>query len=525
MATEEAPGTTASAIGSRLVQALEQFLHTTSKRDEHLVKLLTVMAKLLATSQTPKQDMTLLVEALQGLAEKPAMPAFDLHEVVDVLREIAQKEAPALPAAPAAEGIALSELLGKQEARLTGIEERSEALHAIAADFTGAARTFGEMLAKQNETNDILLRLLQEHTRRIAEVEAKQLPIVSDEERRAELSYVPYEEKEIAFMKESEVFGALSDDTLRIIRANATIEAFPPGKMIFVIGDPVSEVYIIKSGIVEICRPTDDPDHLNVVAYLTSGDSIGEMSILISGDSRSSIARVPEGAEVLVLTHEMFMKLFRALPELALRLATVFARRLKTSIKKERIQTRHRELQGSLQYFDLATVIQTLLSSDERTGVLTVYDDQQDILAELFFETGTIRFARLGHLLGEEAFFQLFQTELTGGGFSFKEGKFPEGFDQRSEISAPGMSLLFESARLSDELKILKQEIPDAERVYQPAKDALAWETEDTRTLANGVWNMLRRGATVSEILESLPRSHYAIYSVLSQLIKTQQVA
>jgi CRP-like cAMP-binding protein len=510
------------------VQALEQFLSTTSKRDEHLVKLLTVMAKLLATSQTPKQDMNLLVETLEKVAERPAA-AMDLSEVVEALREIAEKEAPAAPGAAPVERAgevlgALQELLERTEQRLSAIEGESASLKHLATDFSATASTFKEILTKQNDTNELLVNLAQDQARRLVEVQAKQIPALAEGERRGDLEFVPYSEKEIAFMKESEVFGALSDDTLRVIRANAALETYVPGHMIFTIGDPVAEVYIIKSGIVEICRPTDDPDKLTVVAYLTSGDSIGEMSILISGDSRSSIARVPEGAEVLVVTHEVFMKLFKGLPELALRLATVFARRLKTSIKKERIQTRHRELQGSLRYFDLATVIQTLLSSDERTGVLAVHDEQQDTIAELFFETGSLRYGKLGHLLGEEAFYQLFQSDLSGGGFSFKEGKFPEQFDERCAVSTPGMSLLFEAARLSDELKVLKESIPDPSREFKTKRDALEWESEENRTLANGIWNMVKRGATASEILDSLPRSHYSIYSVLSQLVKTDQI-
>lgn len=529
MAAEAASGTTAGAIGSRLAQALEQFLATTSKRDEHLVKLLTVMAKLLASSQTPKQDMNLLIETLERMAERPAV-ALDLSELVGPLQEIARREVPVLPAGAPAEPsgevlTALRDLLRRTEERLSVIERESESLKGLAADSNEAANTFREILTKQNSANELLIQVLQDQARRVGEVAMKQIPAMGDEERRADLEFVQYSEKEIGFMKESEVFGALSDDTLRVIRSNCSVETYPPGHMIFTIGDPVSEVFIIKSGIVEICRPTDDPDKLNVVAYLTSGDSIGEMSILISGDSRSSIARVPEGAEVLVITHEMFNRLFKALPEMGLRLATVFARRLKTSIKKERIQTRHRELQGSLRYFDLATVIQTLLSSDERTGVLSVHNEQQDTIAELFFEAGSLRYAKLGHLLGEDAFYQLFQADLSGGGFSFKEGKFPEQFDERSVVSAPGMSLLFEAARLSDELKVLKEEIPDPDRQYQTKRDALEWEGEENRTLANGIWNMFKRGATVAEVLDSLPRSHYSIYSVIAQLVKTEQIA
>jgi len=339
----------------------------------------------------------------------------------------------------------------------------------------------------------------------------------------AGLSYHPFEEEEIAFLKESEVFGALSDDTLRMIRGNGRVEDYEPDTTVFAIGDPVGEVYIVKSGIAEICRPTDDPDRLTVVAFLTAGDSIGEMSIFISGDTRNSICRVPEGAEVLVLTFEMFMRLFKALPELAVRLTSVFARRLRTSIKKQRIQRRHRTLNGSLAHFDLPSVFRTLLSTDERTGLMTVYapetGGEAEKLAEAYLEAGRVRFARMGHLVGEEAFYQIMQSDLTGASFEFREGKFPEGFDQNSEITTQGMSLLLEATRLAGELDTLKERIPDPEKVYTPTQGALKWDDASTRTLANSIWSMLRRKVTVNEILESLPRSHYSIYSMLSAML------
>ena len=441
-------------VGTRLAEAIESYLESAGKRDDHMAKLMTVMAKVMSDAQ----------------------------------RRASAEPAPSEASDPAGAG------------------------------------PIAEILEKQSQINEMLVSMLNDQGRRTAEVEIKQLPAMSDAERRQDLVYENYDDKEIAFLKESEVFGALSEDTLRVILANSALETHPPGEQVFTIGDPVSEVYIIKSGIVEICRTTDDPDKLNVVAYLTSGDSIGEMSILISGDSRSSIARVPEGAEILAITHEGFMKLFKALPEMAVRLASVFARRLKTSIRKERIHTRHRELSGTLQYFDLPTVIQTLLSSDERTGVLTVYNGEQDAIAELFFEAGSIKYAKVGHLFGADAFYQLFQIDLSVGSFTFKERKFPEGFEQKAQIEEPGMSLLFEAARLSDELRVLIEEIPDPERVYKPKSEGLDWEDDATRTLANGVWNMLRRGATVSEILESLPRSHYSIYHVISELKRADLV-
>ena len=498
-------------IGERLIRAFEAYLETASRREDDINKLLIVVSKLMKqlSDLTPTPiDVSPIAPAIQLAAQSittalgnlpvppPALPA--PAPAPDAGKEIAEALA------------ALTKALCTQEERLQRQEDTGAALATI--------------LERQTETNESLLKYLEAQTRFVAEMDAKRLPEHTDEERRGDLVFQPYEERDLAFLKESEVFGALSDDTLSTIIANGSIETHEAGKTVFVIGDPVTEVFIVRSGIVEICRPTDDPDRLNVVAYLTAGDSIGEMSIFISGDTRSSIARVPEGAEVLVLTFEVFMRLFKALPELALRLSSVFARRLKTSIKKERIQKRHRELHGDLRYFEMPTVIQTLTTTDQRTGTMTVSDTEGELIAQAFMDSGRIRFAKLGHLQGEEAFYQLFQTPLETGGFVFREGSFPEGFDQGKEITTPAASLIFEAVRLAEELAELKGGVPDPEHVYVPAHATLQWTDDSTRTLANGVWSMIRRKATVEEILESLPRSHYAIYSVLTALVESGQI-
>jgi CRP-like cAMP-binding protein len=511
----ETPEAPAEVVGVRLIETFEGFLQKLAQRDDDLAKLLIVMGKL------SKQISDL---AIERLVAQPAESSSDFTDAINRLTDVLERQpwtSPPIASAQAAgSNVELDSRIIEAIERLTVLSVPVPA----SMESSPANEQLADLLARQTEANELVVRLMDEQSRNLADAQAKHIPEQTGEERRGDLEYTAYDEPEFTFLKESEVFGALSDDTLRTIRANGRIENYPAGKTMFAIGDPVNEVFIVKSGIAEVCRPTEDPDKLSVVAYLTSGDSIGEMSILMAGDTRSSIARVPEGAEVLVLTHEVFMKLFKGLPELALRLASVFARRLKTSIKKERIQKRHRELQGNLQYFDLSTVVQTLLSSDERTGMLTVFDEQEETLSELFFESGRIRFARLGHIVGEDAFYQLFQNDLTSGSFTFKEGRFPEGFEQTTEITSPGMSMLFEAARLSDELALLKEDISDPDQIFTPIAQNLEWEDTYTTTLANGIWSMLRRKSSVFDILESIPRSHHAIYSVLTEMLKNGQI-
>ena len=71
-----------------------------------------------------------------------------------------------------------------------------------------------------------------------------------------------------------------------------------------------------------------------------------------------------------------------------------------------------------LRYFDLATVIQTLIGSHQ-TGVLAVTQDEgRQKLAEMLFFKGNICRAKFRNLTGDDAVFQLFQAPLEGE-FSF----------------------------------------------------------------------------------------------------------
>jgi len=76
------------------------------------------------------------------------------------------------------------------------------------------------------------------------------------------------------------------------------------------------------------------------------------------------------------------------LPAFSRNLCVVLARRLETTTLKVP-RAAGKQLQGNLRYFDLATVIQTLISSHQ-TGVLVVSQDKHKV-AEIFFFRGRSR--------------------------------------------------------------------------------------------------------------------------------------
>ncbi len=322
-------------------------------------------------------------------------------------------------------------------------------------------------------------------------------------------------EEEIGFLKNSEIFSRLSPENLKAILDKGTMETHTPGNTIFRIGDPSDAIYVIKSGVVEICRAKGDRDKMGVVAYLGEGDPIGEMAIM-TGSSRASLARIPQRAVILKIEKKAFIELLNQIPELSVNLLAILSKRLEDGLRKQRAAARYQHLSGNLEYFDLPTIIQTLASS-ERTGTLTITDNFEQVFAMLYIESGKILYAKLRHLRGEEAFYQLFQSPVQDA-FAFEGGLSPAEFDEEEEIGTTTMGLLMEAARQQDELKMLKATYKDPDRVFQPKTKTLSWDDEETKSLAKEIWTRLHRGETIAQMAGEIPSCEYRIYKVLSMM-------
>ncbi|MCK5554072.1 MAG: FHA domain-containing protein [Deltaproteobacteria bacterium] len=183
-------------------------------------------------------------------------------------------------------------------------------------------------------------------------------------------------------------------------------------------------------------------------------------------------------------------------------------------LRKRRVAAHSRHLSGNLEYFDLPFIIQTLATS-ERTGTLTITDQLERVFATLYFEAGDVLFAKLGHLRGEEAFYQLFQSPVQDA-FTFKGGLPSSEFKDEPEIGTTTTGLLMEAAREQDELKVMKATFADANRILRPQWEILLWGNEETRDLASEIWARLQRGETIAQMVREITVCEYRIYKVLS---------
>jgi CRP/FNR family transcriptional regulator, cyclic AMP receptor protein len=321
-----------------------------------------------------------------------------------------------------------------------------------------------------------------------------------------------------AFLRDSELFENQPPEVIRAVLAQGQLLEFGPGDVVFRQGDQGDRLLVVKSGVLEVVAVPADGSDPTVVAYLGTGEVIGELALL-TGSPRSATVRSPEHAEVFAVDKAVFFDLMDLLPAFSRNLCVVLAKRLETTTLKVP-RASGKQLQGNLKYFDLATVIQTLIGSHQ-TGVLVVSQDKHK-LAEIFFFRGNIARARYRQLAGDDAVFQLFQSTVEGD-FSFT-GREVREEEVRSEITMPAISLLMESVRMQDELPMLQERLPDPRRAFRQKAPHLSWEEPDTLELAASVWSRLKKGASLDDLQREVPRSSYAIYRTLVTLLDGGQI-
>jgi hypothetical protein len=210
-----------------------------------------------------------------------------------------------------------------------------------------------------------------------------------------------------------------------------------------------------------------------------------------------------------------------SLPDFARNLCLVLARRLEATTSKVP-RSAPKQLQGNLRYFDLATVIQTLIGSHQTGTLVVAQEGGREKTAEIFFFKGNVYRARFRHLSGDDAVYQLFQAPLEGD-FSFT-GRTVSEEEVQSDITLPAISLLMEAVRFQDELPLLQEKIPDPAQVFRQHAPELRWEDAENLELAVAVWSRLKKGASVSDLQRDIPRCSYAIYRTLASLLEAGQV-
>ena len=321
------------------------------------------------------------------------------------------------------------------------------------------------------------------------------------------------------FLIQSDLFANQAPLVLNAVLSQGSFEHFGPGTIVFRQGEPGDRMYVIKSGVLEVATQPADNTPAVTVAFLGVGEVVGELALL-TGSPRSATIRCPENAELFRLDKAVFDDLMASLPGMARSMCEVIARRLEaTTLKSRRPETK--QLSGNLQFFDLATVIQTLIGSHQ-TGSLIVSSPSHERLSEIVFYKGNVVRAFIQQLKGDDAVFQLFQSKPEGE-FAFTSRDVEE--PQRTEITLPGISLLMEAIRMSDELLMLQERLTDRKAVYKAKNAELEWTDAETLSPAQDVFAQLKQGGSIEQLEAASGRCSFWVYKVVLTLQGAGQLA
>jgi CRP-like cAMP-binding protein len=322
---------------------------------------------------------------------------------------------------------------------------------------------------------------------------------------------------DIGFLREAELFREMPDSVIRTVVSQGGSASFRAGDTVCHRGDPGDSLFVVKSGVVEVVNPGEGPP----LAYLGRGDCFGELALL-TGSPRNAEVRVPQEAELLVIDRPLFDDLAANHTGFAIQLATILARRLVGILENLPERATKKELQGDLQYFDLATVVQTLISSAQ-SGIMTL-SANEEVLAQLFFQNGNIYRANFGHRRGDEAVHHLFQSALDGEFLFESRGVEAVADGPDPGITVPAMALMMDSVRLQDELKVLMEELPAPATVLERNAPTLRWTEPEGQADARQIWGCLHAPLPVGEIFERAHSCGYHTARIITRLIQTEQV-
>jgi CRP-like cAMP-binding protein len=319
-----------------------------------------------------------------------------------------------------------------------------------------------------------------------------------------------------SFLRGIDLFDMLLDRYLDQLVEAGSVLRLSQGQVLFRAGDRSDRMYVVLSGSIEIVRTDGTSRTPGPVAYITPGESIGDLAIL-TGTHRKSSARAPQPTELWVMDRVAFEAFAASVPGYPMQLARIHARRMENYLTHMRRQASQKELSGRLAHFDMPTVFQTLMTSNQ-SGVLTILDAQEFTVAKVLLRQGTVARARYGPLEGEDAFHEIF---LRGdeGEFRFQADVTPEPESVSSvPIDVPGMSLLMEAMRLKDELPVVQKRLPDLEKPYRRTAREFHWDDPDTEPVAREILSHLKEPKPLKELAGWIACSTFTLYQVAAEL-------
>jgi CRP/FNR family cyclic AMP-dependent transcriptional regulator len=136
---------------------------------------------------------------------------------------------------------------------------------------------------------------------------------------------------DLYFLIEFPIFREIDGDDIDALAALCEETAFNAGTPVVKEGDPADGMYILKSGVLEVCRNVGGV--VKSINLLSAGEFFGEMA-LIDGSPRSADVICKEDAVLIRLSSDAFRKLKKENPATALKIADVLLKTLSFRVRR-----------------------------------------------------------------------------------------------------------------------------------------------------------------------------------------------
>ncbi len=140
----------------------------------------------------------------------------------------------------------------------------------------------------------------------------------------------------VAMIGEVPIFGLLDDEEREALSQMMNSRDFKKGETVFHYGDPGGEIFILRTGRVELFVENTDGEKI-VLSENEQGDVIGELSFL-DGGPRTATAVASEDTQMLVLDRVRLLDFIDKHPHAAMDVLTVIGRRLRATDELLRTQ-------------------------------------------------------------------------------------------------------------------------------------------------------------------------------------------
>jgi CRP-like cAMP-binding protein len=314
-------------------------------------------------------------------------------------------------------------------------------------------------------------------------------------------------------LRDSSFFKGIADDDRQSLITLGVVRHLDAGAALFRPGQRPSGLFLVLEGVIEICRAEVQEGELLPVVYLGRGAVLAESKV-ITGTPYQSLARFPEGGAVFHWPRPTILRRLYEDSQFAMQYLHNLARRLEGSFANLGPGD-GRELSGSLERFDLATILQTIVESSA-AGLLDLRDARGDNFGAIYTKDRLLKQMRCGVLTGAEAFYEILLSPPPRGTFTFKSGQTGGDTDHSYELQP----LLLEAARIADEMHQLEREVPGS-NLLRRASLQLSWTGQCSGELAEQIWNELAvRKLSWEDLGPKLKRSRGSVAAVVREMLE-----